>query len=255
MRTAAEFYSRIEEQANGCHRWTGAVSAVGYGNVWWRGRYVGAHRVAYELGHGKIPRGSYVCHTCDNRRCVNADHLFLGDQLANMADLRTKRLPPRNSRAKETTQKVWNGRTQKQRREIIEKGSRRKKLRAAVYKRDRGICIDCGLDCGDLDARLARLAKKNHEHLRAATIELERLGFIGVGKWQGTRPFMSTWACDHDVAIEEGGKDELYNCVTRCVACHAVKTGEHASRRARLKRLVGKKQYETMKRLKKIGMA
>ena len=84
------FWPKVKKTAE-CWIWTGGVfKNTGYGKFRGDGgRTVYSHRVSWELEFG--PAGDrYVLHTCDNRRCVNPSHLFLGDHQANVDDMIAK---------------------------------------------------------------------------------------------------------------------------------------------------------------------
>lgn len=79
----------------GCWMWASALTRKGYGRFQvGRGhddrRQVQAHRFAWELFNGPIPRGLVLCHRCDTPPCVNPGHLFLGTQADNVVDMVTK---------------------------------------------------------------------------------------------------------------------------------------------------------------------
>ena len=77
-----------------CIEWNGKKDSDGYGRVQYRGpgseqfksKQWFAHRVAWTLTNGPIPKGLCVLHKCDNPPCVNPDHLWLGTKGANMQD-------------------------------------------------------------------------------------------------------------------------------------------------------------------------
>src|SRR6185503_1885498 len=83
---AQKFLSYIESQKTECWNWTGHIHHTGYGMY----RSGGAHRFSYEMANGPIPDGLWVLHKCDNRKCVNPDHLFLGTVQDNVDDMHAK---------------------------------------------------------------------------------------------------------------------------------------------------------------------
>jgi len=81
---------RNVKKTRGCWLWTGTFNAYGYGVVGHKRNKYMAHRAAYQVHVGDIPKGLYVCHKCDNTKCVRPEHLFLGTQKDNMRDCSKK---------------------------------------------------------------------------------------------------------------------------------------------------------------------
>jgi hypothetical protein len=79
----------------GCWEWQGALQG-GYGIIGIGGAYhsgngnVRVHRHMWERFKGPIPKGLFVCHTCDNPRCCRPGHLFLGTCAENLKDMTAK---------------------------------------------------------------------------------------------------------------------------------------------------------------------
>ena len=94
MSSVSKFWSLVDKKKiDECWSWVGTINAEGYGVFRFSGRSWGAHRIAYSLAYGAIPKCDgrhgtlYILHSCDNPRCVNPAHLRAGTALDNTNDM------------------------------------------------------------------------------------------------------------------------------------------------------------------------
>jgi len=84
------FWSRVVRLGTDeCWIWTSTTDSDGYGKIRVTGKQRAAHRVSWALANGREP-DLCVCHSCDNPKCVNPNHLWLGTQADNLRDMIAK---------------------------------------------------------------------------------------------------------------------------------------------------------------------
>ena len=83
------FWSKVKK-TDTCWNWIASCNQSGYGRIGISGKLITAHRYSWEIQNGKIPKGKLVLHKCDNSKCVNPDHLFIGTDKDNMDDMNKK---------------------------------------------------------------------------------------------------------------------------------------------------------------------
>lgn len=103
---------------NDCWEWKAFVHPSGYGMFAINRQMKLAHRISWEFTFGEIPNGMCVLHKCDNRKCENPYHLFLGTYLDNAQDRDNKgraKIPcnigERHGNSKLTNEKVIKARS------------------------------------------------------------------------------------------------------------------------------------------------
>jgi hypothetical protein len=85
------FWAQVEKEGhNGCWIWTGWKLNSGYGETTIKGRKITVHRLAFTWANGEIPKGKLLMHSCDVPLCVNPEHLSVGTDAENHADMRAK---------------------------------------------------------------------------------------------------------------------------------------------------------------------
>jgi hypothetical protein len=83
-------FMKFVDKTETCWLWKGFIFSTGYGEFHLNKKTTTSHRASWLLHKGEIPNGLIICHTCDNPKCVNPAHLFLGTHKDNSQDMSKK---------------------------------------------------------------------------------------------------------------------------------------------------------------------
>ncbi len=169
------FWSKVNKSGD-CWLWTAGTNDTGYGNFWIKCWPYKSHRIAYFIHHGVDPGDKCVCHTCDNPRCMNPAHLFLGTHKDNMADCVKKGRRLDNKGSKHSCSKL----TDEDVKEILESNESNKMLAKRYGVNDRTISsLRHGVHWKHLQGtRYGELQIDNKTGVKGVSYH------AGTGKWQ-----------------------------------------------------------------------
>jgi hypothetical protein len=104
-----KFCERVNKNTGSeCWEWVGSISSNGYGKYLFEGKFYLAHRLSYMLLISDIPKNKLVLHKCDNPKCVNPKHLYVGTQKDNMQDkVRRGRMPCMSGENSPSSKLTW----------------------------------------------------------------------------------------------------------------------------------------------------
>ena len=81
------FWGKVDIKCrDDCWEWQASTSGGRYGKFKVNGKLVSSHRYAYQYAYGDLRDNMLVLHHCDNKRCVNPNHLYQGTQFDNIRD-------------------------------------------------------------------------------------------------------------------------------------------------------------------------
>lgn len=126
------------KKTDSCWIWTAGLFPSGYGSISIDDRTYKVSRVVYELAHGKFDKKLSVLHRCDNKKCVNPKHLFLGTHRDNMNDMVKKE---RQSRGEDSRSKLTEKQVKKIR-SVFKKGTVTKQDIADMFKVSRKLIFN-----------------------------------------------------------------------------------------------------------------
>ena len=86
IRERKELMKGVESITDECIKWPLSCNGGGYGRISFQNKTLPAHRAVWELANGEIEAGKFICHKCDNKKCINIKHLFVGSASDNMQD-------------------------------------------------------------------------------------------------------------------------------------------------------------------------